>query len=49
MFDHRRFLRPDSRCIDKASCASAPDFDVDGQLRPQGAGMDCDVGADEVY
>ncbi|MBC7262221.1 MAG: right-handed parallel beta-helix repeat-containing protein, partial [Chloroflexi bacterium] len=38
-------LRPGSPAVDAGTCAGAPTDDLDGDLRPQGAG--CDIGADE--
>ncbi|MGQ9492613.1 MAG: right-handed parallel beta-helix repeat-containing protein [Anaerolineae bacterium] len=39
-------LRPGSPAVDAGICTGAPADDLDGDLRPQGAG--CDIGADEV-
>ena len=36
-----------SPAVDNASATYAPDLDIDGQSRPQGAGDD--IGADEYY
>ena len=38
-------LEGDSPCIDAGTSEGAPDTDIDGELRPQGAGYD--MGADE--
>ena len=38
-------LEGDSPCIDAGTSEGAPDIDIDGELRPQGAGYD--MGADE--
>jgi hypothetical protein len=45
LLDARDHLRPGSPCIDKGDDASAPDTDIDGEPRPQGAHSD--IGADE--
>jgi hypothetical protein len=39
-------LRPGSPAVDAGTCTGAPADDLEGDLRPQGAG--CDIGADEL-
>jgi hypothetical protein len=45
MLDATQHLMMGSPCVDKGTMTEAPMTDIDGEMRPQGGGVD--IGADE--